>query len=401
MATDKQKSLGQYFTSNINLLDKLYQFVKNTGGTILEPSYGQGHIIKYFRDKRVTRDFLGIEIDDTLEPLEGLCDNTTIVNEDFLKYDIQERFTTIVGNPPYFKLKTNPNSKSILKVTNAYVAFIEKAYELLAENGELVFVIPSDFFKLTSAKKLKELMINNGSFTDIYHPHDENLFDKASQDVIIFRYQKNLIQNHTLYNENVMNVVINDGNIYFRNVEAENEEMVLSDIFDIKVGMVSGAESIYNSTYGNTYILTATGYKKEILLTDLLEGTPEVISYLEKHKKDLMNRKIRQFNDTNWFQWGCLRNIKFMKEHHGKPCLYSKVLTRNDEVFSMGTVQFYDGSLLCMYPKQNISTQQLEQIKNYLNTTEFLKHFLYSGRYKVGQKTLSDCFIPKHLVYHE
>lgn len=51
-----------------------------------------------------------------------------------------------------------------------------------------------------------------------------------------------------------------------------------------------------------------------------------------------------------------------------------------------------------MYPKQTITTQKLEQIKNYLNTSEFLKHFLYSGRYKVGQKTLSDCFIPKHLV---
>jgi adenine-specific DNA-methyltransferase len=174
------------------------------------------------------------------------------------------------------------------------------------------------------------------------------------------------------------------------------EEISLGEVLDIKVGMVSGAEHIFNSSLGNAYILTATGYKKEILLTDLSEGTSEVVAYLENHKQDLIKRKIRNFNDSNWFQWGRLTNIKFVKEHQGKPCLYSKVFTRSDKVFDLGTVHFYDASLLCMHPKQLSSTEQLEQIKEYLNSC--LKQFYCNGNYKVGQKQLSCCLIPKHLV---
>ena len=58
-------------------------------------------------------------------------------------------------------------------------------------NGELIFIIPSDFFKLTSASKLLNNMILNGTFTHIYHPHNEKLFENASIDVIVFRYCKN------------------------------------------------------------------------------------------------------------------------------------------------------------------------------------------------------------------
>ena len=55
-------------------------------------------------------------------------------------------------------------------------------------NGELIFIVPFNFFKLTSVSKLLNKMMNKGTFTDIYHPHNEKLFEYASIDIIIFRY---------------------------------------------------------------------------------------------------------------------------------------------------------------------------------------------------------------------
>jgi adenine-specific DNA-methyltransferase len=397
---DKQKQLGQYFTTNQELLENVFKLVKNGVGPILEPSFGQGHIINYFREQGNTRPFVGIELDDTLVKLEKIHESTTVHHCDFLTYKTDEKFSSIVGNPPYFKLKKNPNNNSILGVTNIYVAFIEKAYDMLAGDGELIFIIPSDFFKLTSAAKLKELLLKNGSFTDVFHPNKENLFKKATQDVMIFRYQKGVISNVTNLNNEQKHVILSQGNIYFDTISDKViDEIKLDEVFDIKVGMVSGAEKIFaNEEYSNISILTSGGYKNEILLTDLPEEGTNVHEYLQGHKQHLINRKIKKFSEKNWFQWGCLRNIKFMTEMQGNACLYAKVLTRHTDVFSTGTVEMYDGSLLCIYPKVQMTDVQIKNIKDFMNSQDFLKHFNYSGRYKVGQKTLSDCFIPRHLL---
>ena len=398
---NKQKQLGQYFTTSTSLLQKVFEFVRHTEGKILEPSFGQGHIIKYFRENGCQRQFIAVEIDNTLCRLQTIDDNTEIHYCDFLTYQSDTKFHTIVGNPPYFKLVKNPNTKSILKTTNIYVAFIEKAYELLEDNGELIFIIPSDFFKLTSAQKLKKLMLMNGNFTDIHHPHNENLFSKATQDVVIFRYHKTSVLSNTVkYNETEMMLRFSNGNIYFERIIVDAEpQVIIADIFDIKVGMVSGAEKIFaNEKYSNYRILTSNGHKNEILLQSLPEEGTELFQYLHSHKDELIKRQIRKFDEKNWFEWGCLRNIKFMQEHQGKPCIYAKVLTRNKNVFTTGVVEPFDGSLLCMFPKQPISENAIERLTEYLNNGDFLKHFLYSGRYKVGQKTLSDAFIPQALV---
>lgn len=398
----KQKNLGQYFTTNEELLQCVYRFMQNTEGKILEPSFGRGHIINYLQNNGVERHVVAVEIDDTLETICEDMSNINVHHMDFLAFEPNELYNSIVGNPPYFKLKKNPNTKSILKSTNIYVAFIEKAYNLLDENGELIFIIPSDFFKLTSGSKLKEMMLENGAFTHIYHPHRENMFKKAAQDVIVFRYQKGITGASgkiVCYNDVDKELVFSQGNIYFKELDDQDDAVRLNDIFEVKVGMVSGAEKVFaNSEFGNIHMLTSSGTKQQILIEELPIENEPLHEYLMHHKKQLINRKIKKFNDNNWFQWGCLRNKRFMEEHTGDICIYAKVLTRQKDVFKAGKVDYYDGSLLCMYPKQQLDDNQVEKLIEYLNSEKYLQHFLYSGRYKVGQKTLADSYIPKSLL---
>jgi len=55
-------------------------------------------------------------------------------------------------------------------------------------------------------------MMTNGTFTHIFHPHNEKMFDNASIDVIVFRYCKNnLIDKKVLYNDKLLYITNSNG----------------------------------------------------------------------------------------------------------------------------------------------------------------------------------------------
>ena len=146
--------LGQYFTKNIILKQKLYEFILNEPSTILEPSIGRGDLVSFVRNKFGNVSFDMYEIDQDIETLEDI-DRDQIIYGDFLIQDIEKKYMTIIGNPPYIKKKNG----------NLYIDFIRKCYNLLDDEGELVFIVPSDFFKATKASKILDEMMKKCSIT--------------------------------------------------------------------------------------------------------------------------------------------------------------------------------------------------------------------------------------------
>ena len=165
--------LGQYFTTNPDLKQKVFQFIMNDPEIILEPSVGQGDLIQMVYNNNTNIIFDMYEIDTNITMLQDIPNN--VIYGDFIEQKIKKKYKTIIGNPPFVK-----TSKG-----NLYIDFIKKCYDLLEYNGELIFIIPSDFFKLTSASKLLNIMMTNGTFTHIYHPHKENLFKHAHIDLTL------------------------------------------------------------------------------------------------------------------------------------------------------------------------------------------------------------------------
>ena len=174
--------LGQYFTKSTELQEKLYSFILNKPSRILEPSIGRGDLINYVSEKDDTIKFDMYEIDDTINILNKYISRDKVIFGDFLEQPIKTKYKTIIGNPPYKRMKT--------KTGNLYIDFISRCYDLLEVGGELVFIIPKIFFKKKSAKDLLNNMKNNGSFTHTYNPDNKHLFEGASVDVIVFRYCK-------------------------------------------------------------------------------------------------------------------------------------------------------------------------------------------------------------------
>ena len=372
---------GQYFTEDKDLQNAVMSLIFNIPSKILEPSIGRGDLVSCVKNKFKNVPVDMYELDNNIDMLEGI-EKEKIVYGDFMQQNINTKYETIIGNPPYVKTKKG----------NLYIDFIDKCYHLLENNGELIFIVPSDFLKLTSAVKIIKEMILNGTFTHIIHPNKENLFKNASIDVIVFRYCKNKsLPKKTLLNDTVKYLIHTDGLITFSDT-LETQQHLFKDYFKVAVGMVTGKESVYkNDELGNIQLLNKKNVKDNyILIKTFPTGKEKLDNYLENNKEILINRKIKKFDESNWFEWGAPRNVKLIEDNIGKDCIYIYNLTRQEEVAFIDKVQYFGGALLMLLPKEEID---LKKVVSYLNSERFKKNFTYSGRFKIGHRQLSNSFI--------
>lgn len=379
--------IGQYFTTHIELKKKVFDFILNSPSNILEPSIGQGDLITFITERVPSITFDMYEIDTQIEMLDKIEKNK-IIYGDFIQQPIAKKYKTIVGNPPYVRTKKG----------NLYIDFTEKCYHLLDENGELIFIVPSDFLKLTSASNLLNEMMTNGTFTHIFHPHNENMFENASIDVIVFRYCKSkTIEKKVLYNDKFRYITNGNGLITFADEETEEHQVRFQDYFDVYVGLVTGKEDVYkNSELGNMNVLNGENKVEKYIYIETYPCENEKINrHLLNHKTDLIERGIRKFNENNWFEWGAPRNISTIRANLEKECIYIYNLTRTPHVAFIGKVQYFGGGLLLLIPKKKCN---LTKIVSYINSGRFKENFMFSGRFKIGHRQICNSCIPSEYL---
>ena len=379
--------IGQYFTTHVELKKKVFDFILNGPSNILEPSIGQGDLIAFIAERMPSITFDMYEIDTRIEMLDKIEKNK-IIYGDFMQQSIAKKYKTIVGNPPYVRTKKG----------NLYIDFTEKCYHLLDENGELIFIVPSDFLKLTSASNLLNEMMTNGTFTHIFHPHNENMFENASIDVIVFRYCKSkTIEKKVLYNDKFRYITNGNGLITFGDEETEAQQVRFQDYFDVYVGLVTGKEDVYkNSELGNINVLNGENKVEKYIYIETYPCENEKINrHLLNHKTDLIDRGIRKFNENNWFEWGAPRNISTIRANLEKECIYIYNLTRTPHVAFIGKVQYFGGGLLLLIPKKKCN---LTKIVSYINSDRFKENFMFSGRFKIGHRQICNSCIPSEYL---
>lgn len=385
----KKRGLGQYFTTNVDLKEKFFEFIKNAPSVILEPSIGRGDLVAFITNKIPSVSFDMYEIDTKITLLDEFKkDADKIVYGDFMKEPIAKHYTTIVGNPPFVRTKQG----------NLYIDFTEKCYNLLEDNGELIFIVPSDFLKLTSSAKLLNDMTLNGTFTHIFHPHNEKMFENASIDVIVFRYCKNsLIEKKVLYN-NEPHYIINSNGLITFSKEENTSDVMFQDYFDIYVGLVTGKEDVYkNVVLGNIDIINGEDKVDKYIHIEKFPCENDIVNnYLLHHKKELIERKIRKFNESNWFEFGAPRNIVAINDNIGNDCIYIYNLTRKLNVAFLGKVGYFGGGLLMLKPKKSCD---LNGLVIYLNSNKFKDNFIFSGRFKIGHRQLCNSYIPLEYLH--
>ena len=374
MSIALKKSKGQYFTISDVLQKFVFDSVKHKGSLLLEPSFGAGHILQKFIEYNPSYPMLCYELDSTIKPIVTFTEEQTVKYGDFTKQKIESKFMTIVGNPPYVKQSTG----------NLYIKFIELCYGLLLDGGELIFVVPSDFLKVTSASALISNMTKHGSFTDFLFPNDERLFLDAAIDVLVFRYEKGIVSNKTVVNGVGKICNVSNGIITFSNSEQCGQP--ISELFNVYVGIVTGRDSVYRVPFGNVGVLNDKDkIIKYIYLTAFPSDDSAINAHLLANKAELLGRQIRKFSEKNWFEWGAPRNITSVQTNLGNPCIYVQTMSRRQDVAFVGKVQIFGGGLLCLVPKVSVD---LGKVCLFLNSAGFQKDYIYAGRFKIGQKQL-------------
>lgn len=186
-----KRGLGQVMTPH-DLAMRAFELSRNRGRT-LDPSSGTGVFLDLLLEAK------GVELDPTIVE-ERHRDRTRCC--DFFDVDVDEKYDTIIGNPPYVTTRSVARGRpiehamrqlpqlhsSVLSTSaNLYLRFIEKAIRHLGTGGELVFIVPREFFTASSAVPLVNMMRALGAFTHV-------LFDvsptwDAAVDTCVFRWE--------------------------------------------------------------------------------------------------------------------------------------------------------------------------------------------------------------------
>jgi adenine-specific DNA-methyltransferase len=385
--------LGQVFTPPA-VVDAMRLLVRNRG-RVLEPSCGDGAFLRHFPAA------VGVELDPQHAPPGARV-------MDFFDFPASKRFATIIGNPPYVRYQDISAStrqgtrRSVLDGrANLYMFFIEKCLRHLAPGGELIFVTPRDFLKATSAIPLNRLLFAAGTITDFIDLGDMKLFDGATPNCAIWRFECGNLSRRTRHA--ILGTA--DGVAGLKRLAWEDRHFVesgghlsftrgdyalhLSDIAFVKVGAVSGADELYASDdYGNRSFVcsatVATGDTRRMLWCE--PGKPAPAALLS-HKERLIARRIRPFNESNWWQWG--------RGYHQsvQPRIYVNCKTRRPQPFFVHNCTHYDGAVMAIFPRDPaVNVKALAVALNGVDWADL--GFVCDGRFLFTQRSLEQAPLP-------
>ena len=387
--------LGQVFTG-IETVETMISLIQNKG-SILEPSCGNGAFLlplleKYSLDSdKILKEIQAIELDIQVAPKIR-----NVKNMDFFDLPLTYQYDTIIGNPPYVKYqnilnttKEKLNSKLFDERTNLYLFFIEKSILHLKDKGELIFIVPRDFIKASSAIRLNKFIAEQGTITHWIDLGDKIIFPGFSPNCVIFRFEKGNLTQKTLIDNELYNFKEMNGQIIF----TKNEYPIMfSDLFFVKVGGVSGLDEIFLHENGNkdfVYSKTLETGKTRKMFYNI--EAPE----LNEYKSLLLKRKIKQFNEQNWYLWG--RNYF----ESNKKRIYVNAKTRKKSPFFLHDSLAFDGSILAIFPKYDIEDEELKELCNLLNQVNWKElGFICDGRFLFSQRSLEQSFLPKEFKKH-
>ncbi|KNF09548.1 hypothetical protein CLPU_3c03280 [Gottschalkia purinilytica] len=373
-----------------------------------------------------------------------LEDELSLFNYDESFKVLDNQFDLVMGNPPYIghkkidKLYRNRIASHYEDVysdkSDISYCFFKKGYELLKEQGKLVYITSRYFQEAPSAKKLRDFILNRFHINRIIDFYGENIFKGASvssaiiecekskeleKNIMIYRLMNNTsIKEKQLYlDENYFEIfkidqstlkgdkwIIVNGSErkVFKKIERRGN-FILDDICICNQGIITGYDKAFivdidtiekenlEKKYIKAWIKNSDIMKyrepknsKYILYTDSIEDIsecPNIMNRLSKYRERLSNRRECKKNTREWYQlqWGrnkdVFKNEKILFPYKSKECNFTIC---NNEVYCSADVYIL-----------NIK-KQFKDIITLEYLTAFLNSSLFEFYFKIVAKKLND-----------
>jgi adenine-specific DNA-methyltransferase len=402
-----KKNTGSYYTPSYlaNFISKrvLSHFGGRSRMSILEPSVGDGAFITELeKENNININLTALDINDIelkIASKKWSKKTASFIKTDFLEYSTNKHYSAVIGNPPYVK-KNILTSKQIelskeihsneslteASVKNIWTTFLVKANTLLAKNGILAFVLPSELLQVKFAEEVREYLKREFERIEIFTFNDLMFECKGQDTIVLFAYKKaehkgefftnisskeSLEQNRfVLKNNNLLveskvkwthHFLTSDELTFIDNLKKELK--TVNDYSNSKPGIVTAANKFFiiDNEIEEQYDLSK--YTKPIIQKGLFVNgsvvfSDEDIKKLEENKRptkllqlndnDKISKKLRNYLDIGVLEeipdrykckirnnWYVVPNISekpdafFFKRSH----LYPKLLKNNSNAF--------------------------------------------------------------------
>ena len=377
------------------------------GKKILENSCGDGHFLveivtRYVEDCRrngyndtdictgLERDIYGFEIDEViyktcLRNLNNLLNmyslpqiNWNVKQADTLKIELGSIFTYVIGNPPYITYSAlSAENRKYIKDTftvckegkpDYYYAFIESAIKCMNNNGRLVYLVPSNFFKTRFANELRQYMQH--TLVEIYDYTEQKIFDTAltSSAIVVCDNSKTIteVNYHDIVNDALLHIRKEDlaTRWIFRMSKLSKENASQTVRFGDLFTASSSIATLYNKAYiikpdsdeykfiekevirvavspkshaskKVEYIIFPYYYDEKGILQRYPEGLfrdrfPHAVEHLERYREQLAVRDSDK--SACWFEYGRSQAIAHLNQ---RKLLLSTLVTDRIKVYEL------------------------------------------------------------------
>jgi len=291
LTKQEKKSNGIYFTppSTVKLnIDLLKNYMPSIH-TILEPSCGSGEYVNYLYENYNSKDITAIEFNETIynSIKETVPESVNLIHGDYIKYNTNDKYDLIIGNPPFYVMKKKHVDSSYYKYfdgrPNIFILFIIKSLTMLNNKGILSFILPKNFLNSLYYDKTRRYINKHCKILHLIECNDKYIETQQQTVMLIIQKIKGVNKKFILSKQ--------DYTVF-------GEPSIISKLNKLYINSTSLYELGFKVTVGNvvwnqhkTILTNDTTKTRLIYSSDIIDNNLSIVTYKNEKKKNYINKK--------------------------------------------------------------------------------------------------------------